>query len=123
MYINLFTFQLKGLELFDVIRDIELLNAYDSQFYISSLLLYMEYLYTLHIVYRDIELENVMVDYKGYIHLIDIGTAKILKGKGYYYSQSSLHGSRNFRWKRQFNYNVLGLFIFSGFVEYRNLPV
>lgn len=46
----------------------------------------MEYLYTLHIVYRDIELENVMVDYKGYIHLIDIGTAKILKGKGYYYS-------------------------------------
>lgn len=42
----------------------------------------MEYLHTHHIVYRDIKPENVMVDHHGYIRLIDMGTAKILKGKG-----------------------------------------
>ncbi|CAD8175040.1 unnamed protein product [Paramecium pentaurelia] len=73
---------IKGLELFDVIRDIGLLNNYDSQFYVASLLLCMEYLHTHHIVYRDIKPENVMVDHHGYIRLIDMGTAKILKGKG-----------------------------------------
>lgn len=73
---------IKGMELFDVIRDIGLLNTYDSQFYIASLLLCMEYLHSHHIVYRDIKPENIMVDHHGYIRLIDMGTAKILKNKG-----------------------------------------
>lgn len=40
----------------------------------------MEYIHTSHfIVYRDIKPENVMVDDKGYLKLIDMGTAKALK--------------------------------------------
>lgn len=40
----------------------------------------MEYIHTTHhIVYRDIKPENVMVDDKGYLKLIDMGTAKSLK--------------------------------------------
>ena len=69
------------MELFDVIREIGLLNLYDSQFYIGSLILCMEYLHFNHIIYRDIKPENIMVDEKGFIKLIDLGTAKNLKQK------------------------------------------
>ncbi|CAD8177335.1 unnamed protein product [Paramecium pentaurelia] len=99
---------IKGLELFNEIRDIELLNVYDSQFYVSSLLLCMEYLHTLHIVYRDIKLENLMVDHNGFIHLIDMGTAKIFKGKGCAFT---IIGNPHYMIPEILN--VQGLFIFS----------
>lgn len=52
----------------------------DAQFYISQMILQMEYIHTSHyIVYRDFKPENVMVDDKGYLKLIDMGTAKSLK--------------------------------------------
>ena len=57
---------IKGMELFDVIREIGILSTYDSQFYIGSLLLCIEYLHTNFIIYRDIKPENIMVDYKVY---------------------------------------------------------
>ncbi len=55
---------IKGMELFDVIRDIGLLSTYDSQYYIGSLILATEYLHRNNIVYRDIKPENIMVDHK-----------------------------------------------------------
>lgn len=36
---------IRGMELFDVIREIGLLNTYDTQFYIGSIVLCMEYLH------------------------------------------------------------------------------
>lgn len=39
----------------------------------------MEYLHSRSIIYRDIKPENIMVDSKGYMFMIDMGTAKILK--------------------------------------------
>ncbi len=42
----------------------------------------MEYMHNNSIIYRDIKPENIMVDAKGYMKLIDMGTAKFLKGKG-----------------------------------------
>lgn len=69
-----------GMELFDVIREIGLLKKYDSQFYVGSILLALEYLHsTLNVVYRDIKPENVMIDERGYLKLIDMGTAKYLE--------------------------------------------
>ncbi len=69
----------KGIELFDAIRDIGwidtlkkiyknfclgLLKTYDSQFYTGSLILGLEYLHSLSVIYRDIKPENIMVDEK-----------------------------------------------------------
>lgn len=59
----------------------DLLDNEQSQFYIGSMLLAIEYLHKLNIVYRDIKPENIMIDEKGYLKLIDMGTAKILKAK------------------------------------------
>ncbi|CAD8186439.1 unnamed protein product [Paramecium pentaurelia] len=72
---------IKGMELFDAIREIGLLNVTDSQFYIGSLLICVEYLHKLQIIYRDIKPENIMVDEKGYLRMIDMGTAKFLNQK------------------------------------------
>lgn len=71
-----------GMELFDVIRDIGLLSTFDSQFYIGSLILALEFLHSRHVIYRDVKPENVMIDGEGYLHLIDMGAAKILKSLG-----------------------------------------
>ncbi|CAD8177373.1 unnamed protein product [Paramecium pentaurelia] len=67
-----------GIELFDAIREIGLLNKNDSQFYISQMILQTEYLHTVHqVMYRDYKPENLIVDDTGYLKLIDFGTAKL----------------------------------------------
>lgn len=68
---------IKGMELFDVIRDIGnffrililknsdlgLLKPYDCQYYIGSMILAIEYLHSFNIIYRDIKPENIMIDH------------------------------------------------------------
>ena len=72
---------IKGKELFDVIRDIGLLNKYQTQFYGASIMLAVQYLHERKFIYRDIKPENIMVLGNGYIKLIDFGTAKAINDR------------------------------------------
>ncbi|OMJ76111.1 hypothetical protein SteCoe_24587 [Stentor coeruleus] len=69
----------QGMDLFDALRELGLLNNESSRFYIACLMLIFEHLHERSIIYRDLKPENVMVDPEGYPKLIDFGTAKILK--------------------------------------------
>ena len=66
----------RGKELWDVIRDIGLLNKYQTQFYSASTMLAVDYLHSRHFVHRDIKPENIMILDSGYLKLIDFGTCK-----------------------------------------------
>ena len=72
-----------GLELSVILKYVGLLSDTDSQFYMASLILVMQYLHERDIIYRDLKPENVMVDSSGYIKLIDFGSAKIVQSRTY----------------------------------------
>jgi len=68
-----------GGELHGAIRTIpSVLNRYQAQFYISSLVLTLQELSDRLIVFRDLKPEHVMLDSQGYIMLIDFYIAKKL---------------------------------------------
>ena len=77
-YIYFLMDYIKGKELFDVIRDIGLLNKFQTQFYGASIMLAVQYLHKRKFIYRDIKPENIMVLGNGFIKLIDFGTAKAI---------------------------------------------
>lgn len=85
--------------------DNQLKHKFESQFFTGVLLIILEYLNNKNICHRDIKPDNIMIDEKGYLKLIDFGTAivvrdftntitgtphyiapEVLLGKGYSYS-------------------------------------
>ncbi|CAG9331746.1 unnamed protein product [Blepharisma stoltei] len=73
----------RGMDLFDVLRQLNLVTDKDAKFYTSSLVAILEHLHERDIIYRDLKPENVMIDDEGYTKLIDFGTAKIVSGRTY----------------------------------------
>lgn len=72
-----------GGELYDAIRKLGLLTRSQSQFYLASIILAIEYLHERNIAYRDLKPENILLDSQGYIKLIDFGCAKKISGRCY----------------------------------------
>lgn len=71
----------QGEQLYYAIRQIGLLSTEDAQFYIASMILTLEYLTTQGVIMRDLKPENFMVDTQGYLKLIDLVAAKVVKGR------------------------------------------
>jgi cGMP-dependent protein kinase len=67
---------LGGGDLFYAIREIGNLTKDQCQFYISSIVLALEYLHARSIMYRDLKPENVLLDFKGNAKLVDFGCCK-----------------------------------------------
>ena len=51
----------------------------EVKFFISCIILSLEYIHSQNIIHRDIKPENLVFDSKGYLRLTDFGVAKILK--------------------------------------------
>lgn len=69
---------IEGVDFFDMLREIGLCNSQVSSFYLASLILCIQELHQHNIVYRDLKPENAVIDTKGYLYMIDLGTAKKL---------------------------------------------
>lgn len=85
-----------GMELWQVIRCIGYLNNDQARFYIASMILGLEYMHNEGIIYRDIKPENIMVDRRGFIKFIDLGTAKFMKKKSHYIKSSTIIGTPHY---------------------------
>ena len=72
---------IQGMDLFDVLRHLGLLNEVDTRFYSACILIMIEHLHEREIIYRDLKPENIVVDDEGYPKMIDFGTAKCIKGR------------------------------------------
>ena len=73
----------QGIDLFDALREMNILTTEKAKFYVGCLLLILEHLHEREIIYRDLKPENIMVDFQGYLKLIDFGTAKMIKNRTY----------------------------------------
>lgn len=72
---------IRGMDLFDVLREMNLVSDSDAIFFTACIIIILEHLHERDIVYRDLKPENIMVDEDGYLKIIDFGTAKIVKGR------------------------------------------
>lgn len=72
-----------GMDLFDVLRKMQLLKECDARFYFGCITNMVEHLHERDILFRDLKPENIVVDSLGYPKLIDFGTAKFLRGRTY----------------------------------------
>lgn len=68
-----------GGELFSFIKKKLVIDMEGIKFYMAEVIVALEELHKHKIVYRDLKLENIMIDSDGHIKLVDFGFAKILK--------------------------------------------
>tara|TARA_Y100000389_G_scaffold189714_1_gene213771 strand:+ start:560 stop:1408 length:849 start_codon:yes stop_codon:yes gene_type:complete len=71
-----------GVELYSILR-VNKLTIPRIRFVSASILSALIYMHSRTIIYRDLKPENIMVNKDGYITLVDLGFAKVVKDKTY----------------------------------------
>lgn len=69
-----------GGELFTHLYQHENFSESEVRIFIAELILALEQLHMLNIIYRDVKLENILIDADGHIVLTDFGLSKELSG-------------------------------------------
>lgn len=73
-----------GGELFALYADLDWYGSEDkASFFAACVALGIDYIHSKKIIHRDIKLENILVDEKGYGKITDLGIAKVVIGKTY----------------------------------------
>ena len=72
---------IRGGELFTHLFKRECFTEVEVRFYIGEITLALEHLHKLGIIYRDIKLENILLDHEGHICLCDFGLSKEFMNK------------------------------------------
>ncbi|KAL4400468.1 cAMP-dependent protein kinase catalytic subunit [Malassezia pachydermatis] len=67
-----------GGELFSLLRQSRRFPPQVAKFYISEVILAIDFLHKHHIVYRDLKPENILIGVDGHLKLIDFGFAKVV---------------------------------------------
>jgi serum/glucocorticoid-regulated kinase 2 len=70
---------MKGGELFQHLRKLKRFSEPQAKFYAASIVLGLGHLHNKNYIYRDLKLENLLLDEKGYAMLTDFGLAKFIK--------------------------------------------
>lgn len=83
-YIYLMLEAALGGELFDVYTEHDLFGKIDvARFYVCCITMGLSHMHMNRVIYRDLKLENCLLDCKGYCKLTDMGIAKVVIGKTY----------------------------------------
>ena len=69
----------QGGELFSILSRHGKLGEAATRFYVSSVVSTLAYIHGKLTIYRDLKPENLLLDEKGYIRVVDFGMAKVLK--------------------------------------------
>lgn len=70
---------MKGGEMFQHLRKLKRFSEPQAKFYAACVTLGLGHLHTKNYIYRDLKMENVLLDEKGYAKLTDFGLAKFIQ--------------------------------------------
>ena len=85
---------IEGVSLFNMLQKFGKLPEDDARLIFMQLISILNHLQTkCHIIHRDIKAENIIVDNKGFIHLLDFGFADVLDPSGTKIQSTNLIGS------------------------------
>ncbi|XP_022169534.1 atypical protein kinase C-like [Myzus persicae] len=97
----------RGGDLLNLMQEKRRLSEDHGRFYAAEISLALNFLHTRGIIYRDLKLENILLDHEGHIKLTDYGMCK--QGKRRRYTTFSILGTANYVAPEVLKYEDYGL--------------